>query len=174
MNSVAEARGSIRATLWLADNALNAFAYVAMRVAPPIRAFYWVERVARCCSLITTAEQAVAVINRLGSRGTCLSRALSVAARSPAAHVVIGVKQSNCYTGISAVGRRRSIEAHAWVEMHGLPLPDGTTSAWVEVGRLGRRFSCSAAQGLESPVSRGTVVRRATNRSGQRSSDGLG
>jgi hypothetical protein len=62
--------------------------------------------------------------------GTCLSRALAIAARLPNSEVVIGVRE----------GAVREIDAHAWVESNREPI-DPSQVAGEEIARLpsGRR-----------------------------------
>jgi hypothetical protein len=61
---------------------------------------------------IRTSEQARVALGTLSSHGTCLSRALAVAARTPSADVAIAV----------ATDPRAPLFAHAWIEMDGAPI----------------------------------------------------
>ncbi len=56
------------------------------------------------------------IASALDSRGTCLSRSLTLAARLPDAEVVIAVDAR------SLGGHGAAFTAHAWVESHGVPL----------------------------------------------------
>jgi len=77
---------------FVADNSLNVLAYLTLYVASPPRAQRWLERVGRLCPAVITVEAARQMMERLGSRGTCLSRSLAIAARCPDSEVVIGVQ----------------------------------------------------------------------------------
>ena len=124
------------ALTWLGDNALNGVAYLSLLVATPLRAKTWVKVVASLYPTIETIDEARDVIRRLGARGTCLSRSLSVAARCRGSQVVIGVVPPSRADTPRIRLSRWPIDAHAWVEIAGTALLDGTTPAWVEVGRL--------------------------------------
>ncbi len=121
------------ASTWIADNALNAIAYVALRLAPPNRAKRWVERFGRVYPVLRSIEDARAMAHRLGGRGTCLSRSLAVAARCPGSEVVIGAIEPR--KDASTPAGDRPLDAHAWVEVSGVPLLDGKPR-WRELGRL--------------------------------------
>ena len=70
--------------------------------------------------------QAVAELDELerAKKGTCLSRAMSVAVRLPGAEIVIGISKDG-----------NGLSAHAWIEVEGVPIRTEpvTTSA---IGRL--------------------------------------
>ncbi len=123
---------------WTADNALNVLAWLALRVAPPMRAAAWVRQAGRCCPAIDTPAQARKAIRRLSDRGSCLSRALAVGVRCAGSQVVIGVN----HTADRESSGGRPFQAHAWVEVAGDAVQDGTASLWVELGRfhVGRRM----------------------------------
>jgi hypothetical protein len=85
----------------LADQLLCALAYGALRVLGPERARRGVGRLGALLPKLDV-EQARRRHASL-RRGTCLSRAIAIAARVPGARVVIGV------------GPGVPLEAHAWV-----------------------------------------------------------
>lgn len=62
---------------------------------------------------------------RLSRRGTCLSRALALSARTPASEVVIGVD----------LRPGAELSAHAWLEVEGKPL-NPLDPAGTEIARL--------------------------------------
>jgi hypothetical protein len=120
---------------WIGDNALNVVAYLSLRMAPPLRAKTWVERVGSFYPAINTVEEARKLTKRLGGRGTCLSRSLAVVVRCPGSQVVIGVMPMR-RGEVFRLEPSWSVEAHAWVEFVGVALLDGSNPPWVEVGRL--------------------------------------
>ena len=95
---------------------LHAAAWGLLRVLPPRRAFRWTARIAAALPTIREDEAARSIAGALDSRGTCLSRSLTVAARLRDAEVVIAVDAS------SLCGHGAAFAAHAWVESHGAPL----------------------------------------------------
>ncbi len=111
----------------LADQAIHVLARTLLRVCAPIRAHAILLRVGARLPALRTPEQARRVVASLVPRGTCLSRSLTVAARTPGAEVVIGV----------APRERRALHAHAWIEMDGVPLDAAEVSGAV-IARLGR------------------------------------
>ncbi len=123
----------VRVSSWIGANALNAFAYLALRLAPPIRARAWIARMADLFPRIRSVDEARAMIARLGDRGTCLSRSMAVAARYPGSEVVIGVLQGSSRNPAST----RPLDAHAWVEVGGVALGESDQS-WAEMGRFRR------------------------------------
>jgi len=104
-------------------HALELVARVALRVAPPRRAKAAVDRAARYLGSRGGVPDARLGAAWLDRSGTCLSRALAVAACLPGSVVVIGVDP----------GGARGLAAHAWVEIDGAPLresdPDGEAIA---------------------------------------------
>src|SRR5262249_34007260 len=99
------------------------------------RAKVWVRRIAFFCPAIHTVGEAQLLKQRLGGRGTCLSRSLAVSARCPGSQVVLGVVPPGAERRPPA--ERRPIEAHAWVEIDGVALPESDSRRpWVEIGRL--------------------------------------
>jgi len=102
---------------------LELVARVALRVSPPRRAKATVDRAARWIGASCAPSDARRGATWLDRSGTCLSRALAVAACLPDSVVVIGVGPD----------RARGVAAHAWVELDGAPLresdPDGEAIA---------------------------------------------
>lgn len=94
--------------MMLRAHVLHLVARVALRVASPVRAFRLVRR-ARTASLDARAARHVAAA--LHPSGTCLTRALTVAAMTPGARVALG-----------ASGLTPPFAAHAWVDLNGQPL----------------------------------------------------
>lgn len=95
---------------------LHAAAWGLLRIFPPRRAFRWTARIAATFPVIHRDDEARRIADALDSRGTCLSRSLTVAARLRDAEVVIAVDAS------SFAGHGAAFTAHAWVESHGHPL----------------------------------------------------
>jgi len=95
---------------------LHAAAWGLLRVLPPRRALHWTARLASLLPTIDEESEARRIAGVLDSRGTCLSRSLTLAARLRDAEVVIGVDAG------SLTGQGASFTAHAWVELRGLPL----------------------------------------------------
>ncbi len=93
-------------------HALHAVARVALRLRPPLRAKAIVDRVGRHFVPFRDVSEAKDAASLLDGHGTCLSRALTVAARLPDAEVVIGVDPQAA----------EPLYAHAWVEIGGDPL----------------------------------------------------
>jgi len=93
------------------DRALNALAHVALRYAAPARARTIVSIAARALPRLSP-DDGRRLADRLGTRGTCLSRALAVASRLEGARVAIGVT----FTAGAP------LSAHAWVVYDGAPL----------------------------------------------------
>ena len=97
------------------NHLLHAAAWGLLRVLPPRSAFRWTSRVARLFPNVRDERTALEIAEAIDSRGTCLSRALTVAARLPDGEVVIGVDSSS-------LSPRVPFTAHAWVELNGAPL----------------------------------------------------
>lgn len=95
---------------------LHATAWGLLRVLSPRKAFRWTARVARFLPTVGSEEDALRIANALDSRGTCLSRSLTLASRLRDAEVVIGVDER------SVRGHAVAFSAHAWVEISGAPL----------------------------------------------------
>nr|UXE44902.1 hypothetical protein Hi04_10k_c3883_00011 [uncultured bacterium] len=107
-----------------ADHALHLFAYVAMRALSPTKAHALVIRAGAWLPQRHSPDAVKTAAARL-RRGTCLSRALTIAARAPGSEVVIGVSSP------------QEFEAHAWVELDGVPLRSDDPRG-VEIVRLRR------------------------------------
>jgi hypothetical protein len=110
------------------DEALHTLARILLRVCSPQRTHGILTRVG---GALTPHRDRAAVKRaraRMQWRGTCLSRALALAARTPGADLVIGVAP-NC--GVAG------LFAHAWVEIEHEPL-DPSDRAGTEIARLRR------------------------------------
>ncbi len=110
----------------MTDEILHAFARVALRLCTPQSAYAIVRRVGRFLPTHGDRSDLVRAGKRLRRRGTCLSRALTIAARAPEAELVIGV----------APRAGESLFAHAWLELGGQPI-DPADVAGYEIARLG-------------------------------------
>ena len=119
---------------FFADNSLNGLAYLALRVASPLRAKRWLSRIGCLYPTLSTPEDAQRMMKRLGNRGTCLSRSLAIRVRCPSSEVVIGVQSP--HNRAAAAQSTRAVDAHAWVEVGGVAVNEGPDSGWVEIGRL--------------------------------------
>jgi Transglutaminase-like superfamily len=108
-----------------ADDLLNLAARVLLRVYTPSTVHLLMTNVGRLLPKRDTAAEVRAAAARLRPRGTCLTRALALAARSPHADVIIGVKPNG----------RKGIDAHAWIEVDGMPLHSSDPSG-EEIARL--------------------------------------
>jgi hypothetical protein len=108
----------------LETQVLNLIAIAALRVRPPLRAKRIVDRVARVFGSFEDRAEAEAIAARLEPSGSCLSRALAVAARLPGAEVVL------------LAGRPDAFWAHAMVEHEGTPLGGETKAPDYEIARL--------------------------------------
>ena len=118
---------------WASDNALNLFAYLVLRASPPARAKIWVDRLGRMHLSVMGTKNAEQMMRRLNRRGTCLSRALAVAACLPGSEVVIGVARSS---SPPIEVNSRDFAAHAWVELGGIPVDEDEKAGWFEVARM--------------------------------------
>jgi hypothetical protein len=87
--------------------ALHWVARAALRIRSPLRAKSIVDRVASLFPRLHGVEDAHAAVRELFPAGSCLSRALAIAATVPGAEVVIGVYPPS----------QSSIVAHAWLEI---------------------------------------------------------
>lgn len=108
----------------VADHALHCVAYVALSTLPPTRAYSVVLRVGALLPQRHSRDAARRAMTKL-HLGTCLSRAITISARSPGSAVVIGVQPPGAFG------------AHAWVEVDGKPLRD-TDPSGAEIARLRR------------------------------------
>jgi hypothetical protein len=108
-----------------AGRALHVLARVALRIARPLRAKRMVDAAARWIAPLPDLDVARGLASAIDGQGTCLSRALTVAALLPEAEVVIGVDPR-------ASSR---LYAHAWVEHGGHALRASDVSG-LEIARL--------------------------------------
>ncbi len=104
----------------IASHLLHGVAWVAVHTRPLSEAFRVTRSVA--AFLPTLDADASAEVARRLRGGTCLTRSLTVAARTPGASVAIGGTRTN-----------GAFRAHAWVELEGEPLSGQTTAAGVLV-----------------------------------------
>lgn len=110
------------------DHFLNFVARALLRTCAPTTAHAVLTTVAKVLPKFRTREDIGRADARLRGQGTCLSRALVVAARSPAADVVIGVQRT-----------AESLHAHAWLEVDGKPIHPSDPSGQ-EIARLRGRY----------------------------------
>jgi hypothetical protein len=105
---------------------LPILAHSLLRVCSPLRAHALLVRIGALFPELRTPDEARLAFQGLSGRGTCLSRALAIAARAPTADVVIGVSPRG----------NAPLLAHAWIEMDGLPL-DPSEVVGTAIARLG-------------------------------------
>jgi hypothetical protein len=86
---------------------LHWLARMALRVRTPLAAKALVDRIGRRLPELRGVEDAQAAVRALFPAGSCLSRALTVAASLPRAEVVIGVDAWSA----------AQMSAHAWLEI---------------------------------------------------------
>lgn len=108
------------------DEALHAFARVLLRCCSPRRAYEILRRVGALLPPHVDRDGVVRASASMKRRGTCLSRALAVAARAPAAELVIAVTPFP----------NDRLFAHAWLELAGEPIAVSEV-AGSEIARLG-------------------------------------
>jgi hypothetical protein len=96
----------------LRDLALLATAHGLLCALKPEQAHALMMRVGAWLPTLTTPEDARCIARSMGRHGSCLGRSIAIAARAPAADVVIGVELRS----------EDSLFAHAWVEMNGVPI----------------------------------------------------
>jgi hypothetical protein len=84
---------------------LHWLARIALRVRPPLKAKALIDRVARRFPPLEGVDDARAAVQELYPSGSCLSRAVAVAAALPGAEVVIGVDAWSA----------ARLSAHAWL-----------------------------------------------------------
>ncbi len=108
----------------LEHHVLHLVARVCLRLAPPLRAQRAVATLGGLLRPLSIGE-ARRVAARLEGRGTCLSRALTLAACVPGSEIVIG--------GARPEGAR--FGAHAWVEHQGEAL-SATLEGHEELARV--------------------------------------
>jgi len=88
-------------------HALHCVARLALRFRLPLKAKGMVDGIARAFPPLDGVDEARAAVRTLFPKGTCLSRAVTIAAALPGAEVVIGV---NVWTAAR-------LAAHAWLEV---------------------------------------------------------
>jgi hypothetical protein len=93
-----------------ANRILHVAARVAVRLQRPLRAKRTVDALGSLLTPLGSDAEAQAMANELRDAGSCLTRALTVAARLPGAEVVIGAPPT----------RGGPLAAHAWVERSGV------------------------------------------------------
>jgi hypothetical protein len=103
---------------------LHVVARLAVRASTPLRAKRIVDALGGLLPPLSVGE-AMRIAQELEGAGTCLSRALTIAARLPRSQVVIG----------SDGPTESSFAAHAWVERDGT-IVSATPPARVEIARL--------------------------------------
>lgn len=114
----------------IADEALNLAARLLLRVCAPMTAQAALTRLGRHLPQRRTRLELARAAASLSARGSCLSRALALAATAPTADVVIGVRPSP----------QNGVDAHAWLEMEGEPLREDDPRGEV-IARLPGRHS---------------------------------
>jgi hypothetical protein len=117
------------------DELLNLAARVFLRAFRPLTAHAVLMKLGRGLPQRTSREDVRRAASALAGQGTCLSRALAIAATAPGADVVIGVRPEG----------EAQILAHAWLEVDGEPL-DQADPVGQEIARLPGR-------GTRSPLS---------------------
>ncbi|WP_394837837.1 lasso peptide biosynthesis protein [Pendulispora rubella] len=108
---------------------LHGIARIAIRIAKPRGAKRITDVCGRLLPPFMSLDEACAAATSLDGTGTCLSRALTIAACLPASEVVIGV-DPNANTALP-------LFAHAWVEVSTVPIRP-TDAQGLEIARLGR------------------------------------
>jgi len=111
------------------DPYLHILTRALLNVCPPMWTHAILMRLGRRLRPNRIREDIRTASLRLAGQGTCLSRALTLAARTPASEVVIGVERRH----------GGGFAAHAWLEVGGRPF-DGSEPRGLEIARLpGRR-----------------------------------
>jgi hypothetical protein len=109
--------------------ALHILARMALRLGSPLRAKALLDRLGRRFHGLSGAEEARAAVSELFPAGSCLSRAVTIAAVLRGSEVVIGVD----------VWSSARLSAHAWLEVDGVPVdtsPGSTMENSHELARL--------------------------------------
>jgi hypothetical protein len=110
----------------LATRILHAVAVLAVRTRPPLAAKRIVDALGRALPALSLGD-AMRTAQELEGSGTCLTRALAIAARLPGSEVVIGSDGPSRGT--------RPFGAHAWVEREGT-IVSATMPSRFEIARL--------------------------------------
>ncbi len=106
------------------DGLLIGAARVLLRTRSPATAHRIMLQLGRVLPQRRDADDLRRSARQMEGRGTCLTRALALAARAPLAEIVIGVEP-----------HRESLRAHAWLEWNGVPLST-TDPVGLEIARL--------------------------------------
>ncbi len=109
----------------MTDEALHFLARALVRFCSPRRAHSLLVRIGAFLPSHGDRAGLFRAGRRLQRKGTCLTRSLAIAARSPRADLVIGVLPPG----------DRSLFAHAWLELDGVPV-DASDVAGEEIVRL--------------------------------------
>ena len=107
-----------------ADDVLHFATRALLRTLPPLKARAVVMHLGSVLPQLTSAAEVRRAAERLRVGGSCLSRSLAIAARSPSSAVVIGVEP-----------RPGGVDAHAWLEVDGENM-DTSGRSWTEIARL--------------------------------------
>jgi hypothetical protein len=121
----------------IADELLNLAARLLLRGCSPLTAHAVLMRIGRALPQRLARDDVRRAARELEGRGSCLSRAMAIAARAPFADVVIGVRPEG----------GGDLFAHAWIEMDGEPL-DPSHPAGREIARLARSRAPEVAGSL--------------------------
>ena len=108
---------------------LHWLARAALRIRPPLQAKALVDRIARVFPPLHGVADARAAVEELFPSGSCLSRAVTIAANLPGAEVVIGVDAWSAAT----------VSAHAWLQIDDVNVdtrPETSTPLPDELARL--------------------------------------
>lgn len=133
--------------------ALHYLARTALRFCPPLRAKAIVDGAAQWLPPLRDASDARAAVRLLFPRGSCLTRAVTIAAMLPAAEVVIGI----------APPRTPRARAHAWLEIGGEPVdtvPGESLGFPDELARLSPVPSGSGRGRMKRIAGAGDALRR--------------
>ena len=114
--------------LVLTERALHRIVALTLKVSSPVVAARTAREFGWMVNWIDRADGRTAA-ERVSGRGTCLSRALWIAARCPGAEVVIGVRRPS---------PNDPLRAHAWVEMNGRTIceQDEASLHWRTIARV--------------------------------------
>jgi hypothetical protein len=109
-------------------HALHWLARVALRVRSPLEAKAVVDRIARRFPPLDGVEGARAAMRQLFPAGSCLSRALTIAAMLPGTEVVLGVDP----------WRAARVTGHAWLEIDSVRIDTNPAPSAYPLGELAR------------------------------------
>jgi hypothetical protein len=110
----------------MVDEIVHVLARVLLRISSPVQTYRTLRRVGSVLPQRSSRAAVRGAAIRLSRRGTCLSRAMAIAARSPDVDIVIGLVPRN--------GAQRML-AHAWLELDGVPIDRGEVSG-LEIARI--------------------------------------